>query len=210
MLLFIYWILCWIISVRYICLYSLYAYDHLSFAFSLLLLSLLFDFTYYFVGFLGYVTQLVGSQFPDQGLNPRLWHLKAQSPNHWASEEFPVLLFVFFVLYSFLKVYYYFKFLMNERIALRKWFRVTGPPGSTLLGHFWWFCQCPFKHPQFQNQGYRFTVSASLLFCYGKAFLPENQNENYLLPPPPHRMPPRKRGHCMVPGNNFHVLQMTG
>lgn len=66
MLLFIYWILCWIISVRYICS-SLCIRIILSFAFSLLLLSLLFDFTYYFVGFSWLCNTACGiSQFPDQ------------------------------------------------------------------------------------------------------------------------------------------------
>lgn len=63
-------------------------YDYPSFAFSLLLLSLLFYFTYYFlfVCFFGCVTQLMGSQFPDQGLiEPLPLTLKTQSPDYWSS-----------------------------------------------------------------------------------------------------------------------------
>lgn len=67
MLLFIYWILCWTGHPIYL-LYSLYAYDHLSFAFSLLLMSLYLILPIILLVFFGYVTAC-GSQFPDQGLN---------------------------------------------------------------------------------------------------------------------------------------------
>lgn len=178
-------------------------YDYPSFAFSLLLLSLLFYFTYYFlfVYLFGCVTQLMGSQFPDQGLNPCLWlwkHRVLTTGPLWNS-QFSYLFSLFCILS------WRFTTLLS---CCKEMIQGNSSPHSP--GHLWWFRQCPFGHPQSQNQGYRFTVSASLLFCHGKALLPENQNDDYLLPPPPHRMPPGERGHCTVPGNNFHFLKMTG
>ena len=48
----------------------------------------------FFVSFLSHTVWLVGSQFPNQGLNlsPQL---KARSPSHWTTREFLVFLFVF-------------------------------------------------------------------------------------------------------------------
>lgn len=47
---------------------------------------------YYFY-FLGCTMQLVGSEFPDLGLNPRPSAMRVWSPNHWTVREVPTYLF---------------------------------------------------------------------------------------------------------------------
>ena len=47
---------------------------------------------YYFY-FLGCTMQLVGSELPDLGLNPRPSAMTVWSPNHWTVREAPTYLF---------------------------------------------------------------------------------------------------------------------
>ena len=47
---------------------------------------------YYFY-FLGCTMQLVGSEFPDLGLNPRPSAMRVWSPTHWTVREVPTYLF---------------------------------------------------------------------------------------------------------------------
>lgn len=54
---------------------------------------------YYFY-FLGCTMQLVGSELPDLGLNPRPSAMRVWSPNHWTVREVPSH---FLVLFCFLK-----------------------------------------------------------------------------------------------------------
>ena len=46
---------------------------------------------------------LVGSQFPDHGLNPRPLAMKARSPNCWTTREFPVFTLKRLMYYSKLR-----------------------------------------------------------------------------------------------------------
>ena len=52
---------------------------------------------FYFLFIYLLAVQNVGSQFPNQGLNPHSLHLKHRVLNHWPTREVPIFLFWFIV-----------------------------------------------------------------------------------------------------------------